>query len=146
MKYLILQIIASEETSRYCWILIVAKQQEWFTLSCLLLMAKQSDLLHTPHKVQGQLCFVPSDLQSGLELFLSPLCLGRILYQQSQLSSSFQKAENEIRKRRANTGVQTASTTVPCWTPLPWGLSTLQKAGRGLWRGTRRQSTFLFHN
>lgn len=38
----------------------MAKQQEWFTLSCLLLKAKQADTLYTPHKVQGQLCFVPT--------------------------------------------------------------------------------------
>lgn len=73
----------------------MAKQQERFTLSCLLLMAKQSDTLHTPHKVQGQLRFAPSDLQSGLELFLSSLCLGRILYQQSQFRPTLQTAENK---------------------------------------------------
>jgi len=53
LKYLILQIIASKETSRYCWIVIVANQQEWFTLGCLLLMAKQSDMLYITHKGQG---------------------------------------------------------------------------------------------
>lgn len=58
-------------------------------------MAKQSDTLYTTHKVQGQICFVPSDLQSGLELFLSSLCLQRIFYQQSQCSPTLQTAENK---------------------------------------------------